>query len=194
MYGMVNQALEALVREKFGDGVWESIKERAAVNEVAFVTMHEYPDEVTYGLAGALSEETGIAVPDLLRAFGVYWVSFADRGPWGKLMRESGKCTYELLAALDAMHARIAMSFPALKPPSFRVHADPDPKHAGCKLLEYRSHRPGLAPFVVGLLEGMGSMFGERVDVEQVAARGESGAECDVFRVRAVSVKGVVSA
>ncbi len=184
MYGMVNQALQALVLEKFGDAVWESIKAKAGVQEVAFVTMHEYPDAVTYSLAGALSEETGVPVPTLLHAFGVFWVSFADRGPWGKLMRESGKCTYELLAALDAMHARIAMSFPALKPPSFRVRPDPDTRHAGAMLLEYRSHRPGLAPFVVGLLEGIGLLFQEHVDVTQVAAKGDSGAECDVFRVR----------
>ncbi|MDA0803127.1 MAG: heme NO-binding domain-containing protein [Planctomycetota bacterium] len=186
MYGMVNQALEALVRDKFGDGVWESVKLKAGVHEVAFVTMHEYSDEVTYKLAGALSDETGVPVPELLHAFGIYWVSFADRGPWGKLMRESGQSTYELMAALDAMHARIAMSFPALKPPSFRVRPATagTGEPSGAMLLEYRSHRPGLAPFVVGLLEGMGQLYQERVEVKQVAAKGEAGAECDVFLVR----------
>lgn len=179
MYGMVNAALEALVREKFGDEVWERVKAKAGVQDVAFVAMHEYPDSVTYGLATALAVETGVPIEQLLHAYGIYWVSYADRGPWGKLMRESGETTYELLAALDAMHARIAMSFPALKPPSFAVKPEGD--HV---LLEYRSHRPGLAPFVLGLLEGIGSLYNEEVSAELIQPR-SSDTSPDIFRVRA---------
>ena len=38
-------------------------------------------------------------------------------------------------------------------------------------VVEYHSHRPGLAPFVVGLIEGIGTLFGESVKVEQLASR-----------------------
>jgi hypothetical protein len=77
------------------------------------------------------------------------------------------------------MHARIAMNFPQLKPPSFRLLPSTDDE----AILEYRSERPGLAPFVVGLVEGVGDLYGERVEAELVEPRAE-GADCDRFRVR----------
>jgi hypothetical protein len=94
-------------------------------------------------------------------------------------MHASGRNTYELLAALDEMHARIALSFPELRPPSFGVERAQDGV-----LVEYRSDRPGLAPFVVGLIEGLGRLYRERVEVRQVESR-DAGAPHDRFHVRA---------
>jgi len=45
MYGLVNQAVEALIRARFGDERWDAIKSRAKVGEPAFVSMRAYPDE-----------------------------------------------------------------------------------------------------------------------------------------------------
>ena len=42
--------------------------------------------------------------------------------------------------------------------------------------------RPGLAPFVHGVLEGVGAMYGEIISVRQVQSR-ESGASHDAFLV-----------
>jgi hypothetical protein len=95
-------------------------------------------------------------------------------------MMSSGTDTYSLLAALDTMHARIALSFPDLRPPAFAV------KHNGdAVVVEYRSDRPGLAPFVMGLIEGIGTLFNESVTATQVASK-DAGAPCDAFLVRAV--------
>jgi hypothetical protein len=182
MYGMVNQALEALVTERFGAETWAAVRQKAGISDPAFITMKQYPDEVTYALAGALSEHLQAPLPDLLRAFGVYWVAYAKRGPWGKIMLASGGSTYELLTALDAMHARIAISFPDLKPPSFKVRAEGD-----AVVVDYHSHRPGLAPFVVGLIEGIGTLFGETIRVEQLASK-DDGAAADSFKVWANKV------
>jgi hypothetical protein len=82
------------------------------------------------------------------------------------------------------MHARIAVSFPDLQPPAFRTMPQGDAVR-----LEYRSHRPGLTPFVVGLVEGIGSLYGEKVSCVQVESK-DAGAPCDAFLVRAVSVSG----
>lgn len=179
MYGMVNQALEALVTERFGAETWTAVRQNAGISDPAFITMKQYQDEVTYALAGALSKHLQAPVPDLLRSFGISWVDYAKCGPWGKLMLASGGSTYELLTTLDAMHARIAISFPDLKPPSFKVRPEGDGV-----VVDYQSHRPGLAPFVVGLIEGIGALFGESVTVEQIASK-DAGAAADSFRVRA---------
>jgi hypothetical protein len=178
MYGMVNQAIESMVTENFGPDAWEEVKARAHVEEPVFVAMKQYPDEVTYALATAVSEQLGKPLPEILHAFGRYWITYAQRGPWGKVMMNSGRNTRELLGALDAMHARIAVSFPELRPPSFHVSDSPNGT-----MVEYRTHRAGLAPFVVGLIEGIGQMFHEDAQVTQVASR-EAGAPHDRFLVR----------
>jgi hypothetical protein len=102
---MVNQAIEAMVTEKFGAADWEKVKQLAGVDDPAFLAMRQYPDSVTYALAGAVSRHASLPIAAVLHAFGVYWIEYARRGPWGKLMTSSGTSTYELLAALDAMHA-----------------------------------------------------------------------------------------
>ena len=178
MYGMVNQAVEALVTERFGEDTWRRVQARAGITDPLFVTMKQYPDAVTYQLVGAISAETGASVADLLHAFGLYWVEYAQRGPWGKVMMAAGRNARELLGALDAMHARIALSFPDLKPPSFRTVPHPEGL-----LLEYHSERPGLTNFVVGLVQGVGRTYGEHVTAEPVTTR-EGGAAFDTFLVR----------
>jgi Haem-NO-binding len=184
MYGMVNQAIEAMVTEKFGPAEWGKIKEIAGIDDPAFLAMKQYPDSVTYALAGAVSKHTSIPIGEVLHAFGVYWIQYALRGPWGKLMKSSGASTYELLAALDDMHARIAVSFPDLQPPAFRAQRQGD----GLRL-EYRSHRPGLSAFVVGLVEGIGALYSENVTCTQIESK-DAGAPCDAFLVHAVPAAG----
>jgi hypothetical protein len=184
MYGMVNAAIESMVTEKFGPEKWAAVKARAGIEEPMFISMKQYPDSATYALAGAAAEELGMPLPDVLRAFGTYWVDYAKRGPYGRIMLSSGKGTYELLSALDDMHARIGMSFPELRPPSFRVEPQGD-----AVILEYRSERPGLAVFVEGLVEGVANLYGETVDVRQIASR-EAGAPHDRFLVRVTGRKG----
>ncbi|MEO1574747.1 MAG: heme NO-binding domain-containing protein [Pseudomonadota bacterium] len=49
--------------------------------------------------------------------------------------------------------------------------------------IEYRSTREGLAPMVIGLLEGLSERFGERVIVTQTQERATP-EEPDVFQVR----------
>jgi hypothetical protein len=62
--------------------------------------------------------------------------------------------------------------------PHFRTEDRPD----GSIRVTYVSERAGLAPFVLGVLEGIGAMYGEMIEVRQVEDRA-AGAEHDVFLV-----------
>jgi len=161
MYGMVNRALEGMVLDNFGEGVWAKIKARAGIDVESFSSFSSYDDSVTYGLAGAASEELDRPLPELLREFGHYWIEFALKSSYGPILRQSGNDLHELLPTLDQMHVRIGRSFPELKPPSFNVLSD----DGRLIRLRYDSPREGLAPFVVGLLEGLGAMFNTPVTV-----------------------------
>jgi hypothetical protein len=84
----------------------------------------------------------------------------------------------DFLGNLDAMHARITLSMPELRPPSFVCETLPD----GTLTVQYWSDRDGLAPMVRGLLIGLGEMFDSPVSVTQSTDRA-SGADYDEFLV-----------
>ena len=59
MYGLINNAMRSMIREKFGDEQWDRIQEASGVPEDSFLTMRSYDDAVTYDLVGAAAEVLG---------------------------------------------------------------------------------------------------------------------------------------
>lgn len=160
MYGLVNRAIEGLVRQDHGEVTWNRIKERAGVEVGFFGRMVAYDDAITYGLVGAASEELGVAVPDLLVAFGRYWVRYVAEEGYGAMFTLGGQDLRTFLQGLDAMHSRVATGHPGMRPPSFLVEDDGEDV-----ILHYASEREGLGPMVVGLVQGLADRFGETVTV-----------------------------
>jgi hypothetical protein len=178
MLGMVNHALQEMVVERYGQEAWVDICADAGVSESVFVIMRPYPDQMTFDLAAAVARRLGITLTEALHAFGHFWMVYAERQPWGKVMHSMGTTVRELLPALDALHARIALTFPGVSMPQFRSETMED----GSVRVHYISTRSGLAPFVRGVLEGIGAMYGEAIAVTQVEDR-EDGAAHDVFLI-----------
>jgi hypothetical protein len=178
MLGMVNHALQEMVVDRLGHDAWEAVRNEANVSDRVFIIMNQYPDEMTFALARAVARRLGITLPEALQAFGHYWMIYAERQPWGKVMHSMAGSVRELLPALNDLHTRIALSFPGVNMPQFRTEPDP----GGGVRVHYFSSRAGLGPFVQGVLEGMGAMYGEMVQVTQVEDRA-AGASHDVFLV-----------
>lgn len=164
MYGLVNRAVEGLVRSRFGDDTWQTICEKADVDPSGFVAMEVYDDSVTYRLVGAASETLGIPPDAVLEAFGEYWTSYTIEEGYGDLVAMMGGNLNEFLDNLDAMHARIGGTMPQLVPPSFSRETLED----GSSILNYYSKREGLAPMVVGLLKGLACRFDTEVEIESL--------------------------
>ncbi len=166
MYGLVNTAVRDLVISTYGEETWDRIRTRAGLGTGTFIAMDRYDDAVTYDLVAAASEELGVEAFDVLRSFGQYWTRFtADQG-YGDTLEFAGHDFVTFLSNLDDMHARVAMSFPDLDPPSFDLEHQAD----GRLLLHYFSDRAGLAPMVIGLLEGLATRFGQQVTIEHLPA------------------------
>jgi len=178
MYGMVNRAVEEMVCTHHGEAVWERIKATAGVDVDVFMSNEGCPDEMTYRLVGAASEVLGVPADKILEAFGEHWVLHTARDAYGGLMQAAGKSLPEFLSNLPNFHSRVAMIFPKLQPPRFQCT---DVTDRSLKL-HYRTHRRGLAPFVVGLMQGLGKMFVTPVTVRLVESR-DDGADHDVFDV-----------
>jgi hypothetical protein len=93
MYGLINKAVYGLVSEKFGLDAWNRIRTRAGLPDEPFLSMEQYPDEVTFSLVAAATVELGIA----------------------------GSTFPEFVKNIDHLHSRVRLSFPHLQPPSFTV-------------------------------------------------------------------------
>lgn len=179
MYGLVNKAIQDLVVQQFGDEAWQRIAAVAGFQDGQFLSMETYDDELTYRLVNAGSEILGEPADLLLEAFGEFWIRYTAAEGYGDLMDLFGSDFPGFLANLDAMHARVGLSMPELRPPSFTYVATSD----GEGELRYHSERPGLTPMVDGLLRGLAARFGADVDIQRQPRA--AGADHDVFLIRA---------
>jgi hypothetical protein len=179
MYGMVNQALEDMATAAHGEDVWLQIRRRAVVDVEYFLTNEGYPDELTYRLVGAASEVLATPAETLLHAFGVHWVTVTAAKGYGHLMQASGANVKEFLQSLPNFHTRVNLIFPHLEPPRFSCTGVEE----NSLVLNYFSHRRGLAPFVEGLLHGLGQYFSTPVEVRQLTEWNPSGGH-DSFLIR----------
>ena len=178
MYGLVNKAIQELVCSKFGDGAWERIKAKAGVDIDLFISHESYDDGMTYRLVGAATEILGVDGSVVLETFGEHWVTVTAEQGYGELMSASGDSLADFLTNLPNFHARVKLLFPNLHPPTFKVsHVTDSTLH-----LHYYSHRPGLAPFVVGLVRGLGQRFSTQVTTTLLSSR-EQGLDHDTFLV-----------
>lgn len=176
---MINHALQTHILATSDESTWQRVVRRAGVEDPVFHSMTQYPDAVTYKLVGAASEELGVSAADFLRSFGRHWVLVTAPQHYGALMSFAGSSFAEFLSNLDRMHDRVATMFHNLQQPSFEVE---ELDRSNLKL-HYRSHRAGLAPFVEGLIGGLGERFGVRVEVAH-SREGTGDDEHDVFTIR----------
>jgi hypothetical protein len=167
MYGLVNRALEELICKEHGDAMWERIKADAGVDVEVFIRMDQYPDEITYRLVQSASRVLQAPAQSLLHAFGLHWTLYTGREGYGALLSDAGSTLLEVLTNLDDLHTRVGLMYPQLRPPSFRC-TDVAPNHL---VLHYYSSREGLAPMVVGLVEGLGKRFGQQLRITPQLSR-----------------------
>lgn len=178
MYGMVNKAIQDLVEKQFGKDAWERIRLRADICEEVFIGTEIYSDSVTYQLVGAASEELHRAPEQILESLGVHWVLHTAAEHYGYMMEAAGRTFSEFMGNLPMLHDRIILIFPRMSPPGFAVR-DHGPSSL---ILEYRSIRPGLQPFIIGLIKGLGTFFSTDIDVTLIAGR-TTGMDHDEFSI-----------
>ncbi len=170
MYGLVNRALQGLVTDIAGRESWLRISE-AAASPQSFISMETYPDSISLSLVGAAAEELDITPGEFLTRLGRYWVTHTGQEGYGRMFDLWGADLRTFLINLDEMHERVKLTMPHLEPPSFSVQ-DED---ARTMRLSYRSDRDGMAPMVIGILEGLASKFSTEVSIQHVVFRPEAG-------------------
>ena len=178
MYGLVNKAIEEMVCTHFDRATWERIQVRSGLDGDPFLAMQQYPDHVTYQLVDSASDTLHLDHATILREFGRYWMLYTSNEGYGELIKLTGESFREFLQNLDMLHARVGLSYPELRPPSFQCVDAAD----GSLHLHYYSDRAGLAPMVSGLIEGLAERFAMRVSVDLIASR-DQGDDHEIFRI-----------
>lgn len=177
MYGLVNKGVKNLVLENFGEETWMKIAQESGVPDGDFSSMSYYPDEVTFALVGAASDLLKAKPEDVLKMFGKHWVTYTAKAGYGELMNMFGSNFTESVMNLNQLHSRMGLTMTKLRPPKFNCVE----KSKNEIELEYISERNGLAPMMVGLLEGLSEKFSEPIEVDHIQAKNEE--QNDVFRI-----------
>lgn len=166
---MVNMAIQEFITRRYGDAIWEQVKQRAAPDISHFLTMEQHPDEVTLNMVKTAADLAGVEPDEVLEAIGEYWIQFAQRSGYGDLLQVIGTTLPEALSNLDNMHARVGLIFPDLKPPTFWC-TDRD-EHS--LILHYQSEREGLDRMIPGTVKGLAAMLHTTVSIQQIASKGD---------------------
>lgn len=178
MYGIVNKAIQELVELQFGEETWHKIHARSGVKEEYFISNEPYDDDVTYKLAVAVSEETGLSLEQVLIAFGEFWVLNTGQVKYGSLMKAGGDSLKEFLINLPNFHSRVMLYYPKLTPPEFRIGNVAERSVD----VHYISARQGLQEFVRGLLQGLGKLYETPVEIKLMQSRND-GSNHEIFNV-----------
>jgi hypothetical protein len=163
MYGVVNKAIEQVIRRDHGEADWNAICGRAGIETDTFISAYEYPDEVTYRLVDAAAGVLGVPVDHVLERLGEYWAGQIAPEYYGPIL-EGGCCNaMEYLKFLPEIQARLRAIFPQAQPVEYLCDEITD----GALLLHYRSTAQGnLTPFIAGLVRGVGRLYGTTLDVQ----------------------------
>lgn len=176
MYGLVNQAIRDMVVERFGADTWGEIRDITGAEEL-FLTMEQYPDELTFNMVEAICRLLGAEANVVLQAFGEYWIDYVA-GTYRELFDISGGDFVSFVKNLNSLHTRVAQMMPELQAPGFTISDERD----GAFVLHYHSRRDGLQPMINGLFYGLGKRFDTKVSITYLEGKAE-GLDHDIFQV-----------
>lgn len=165
MYGMIHSAMRQMVVERLGEDQWLKLEREMQLGPPDFISLTVYDDAVTLRILDASARALDLTIEQALRAFGRFWVHFADGGPFASVMDFTGQSLADFVRNLDLMHRAVSATLPGARMPNFSVAAE----HPDGIRVHYSSTREGLEPFVCGLLEGLMERFGLAGEVAHVA-------------------------
>lgn len=162
MKGVVFSEFIEMVEEEFSPEIADAIIEESDLASGGMYTaVGTYEHEEMLTLVVKLSEKTGIAVPDLVNAFGRYlFERFFTLYP---TFFDSVDGAFSFLETIeDHVHSEVRKLYHDVELPTFETRR-PDDKSL---IMEYRSRRP-FADLALGLLNGCAAHYGEDVDIEE---------------------------
>lgn len=164
MHGIVNQAIQGLITDKFGADKWLEIKQRCSLSVDYFISNESYDDDITYNIIGIASEFLNVQANEILEEFAFYWVTVIGMEKYGDLMKAGGQNFTHFVMNLPNFHSRVMLIFPKLEPPEFSVEQMSEKQ----LILHYYSNRDGLSSFVIGIIKGIGFIYDTPISIKTI--------------------------
>ncbi len=178
MYGLVNQAIQGLVIEKFGEETWRNVQADSSIEIDRFLSNESYDDSITFTLAKSVAKVANMSLQNVLRALGEYWVLDTGTKKYGALMKAGGNNFKEFLINLPNFHGRVMLIFPNITPPEFHISEIGE----NSLVLHYYSTREGLTDFMHGLLSGLAIMYKVNATIKLKSGKTEN-KDHDIFEI-----------
>jgi hypothetical protein len=154
MMGMVFTELLDMVEEKFSIDMVDRVIARAG-SRGSYTSVGNYDDAELVAIVVALADETGVAVPDLLHAYGGHLFG-RFYGMFPAFFDPHADALSFLRGLESHVHTEVRKLYPAAQPPMFSWQDRPD----GGIELTYASRR-ALGVFAKGLLEACLAHYGD---------------------------------
>lgn len=176
MYGMIHRAMRQMVQEQLGEEAWLALEQKLDIGPMELLTGKVYEDELTMEIISEAAARLNLAVDQCLVEFGKHWIRYAAQGSLSAVMNFTGQNLATFVSNLDRLHLAVGAAMPDAQLPAFAT-LESQPGHL---VVEYRSNRIGMEPFVMGLLEGLMNRFHTHGKIE-VASRGENSIIFDIW-------------
>lgn len=161
MYGMVNNFLQYTIIDLYGVESWNKISISAQLKNDLHFELQEYDDKITYDIIFAASQIVDEPVESLLFNLGCYWVPYTCSGLYSSYYNRVNN-SLDFITEINQLHDDVRSEMPLVKPPAFRIER----LSRDSGRLHYMSERPGLRPFLQGVLQGLAEFYGETLSMD----------------------------
>lgn len=162
MKGIIFTEFLGLVEEKFGYEVVDKIISGTGLeNDGAFTAIGTYDHRDLLKMVGALSKESGIEVPALVKVFGKHLFQTFSTKHADKI--DGMNSAFELIEKVENfIHVEVRKIYPDAQLPTFSHEYKGD----DTLIVHYRSERP-FADVCEGLMEQCIESFGEEISIQR---------------------------
>ncbi|MEW5773020.1 MAG: methyl-accepting chemotaxis protein [Thermodesulfobacteriota bacterium] len=155
MKGVLPKLMTEFLAQKYGSEVQRKVLDE--IGAPSFLATSSYPDAVLGQMADLAARLTGKSRRDILHGLGFYTPA-AFKKLYGRYFKE--KDLKKFFLAMNATHDELSKEMPGIKPPRFTYEDKGD-----VLVMTYSSSR-ALFDYYEGILNGMGALFGRKVQVK----------------------------
>ncbi|CAE7365088.1 gcy-36, partial [Symbiodinium sp. KB8] len=173
MHGLIHVFFRRFVIQTAGEEIWKKILDKviSADREQVFLALTAHPDGLTFAALDTFCALVKQPLPVVLERFGGFFVQHVAEEGYLTFLKSLGGNLFQFLSNINILHHTIERDSKAAVFPLFSVkHLDGDPKSEHhVFLLTYGSMRPGLTPFLTGVLtKAAFLLFTCTVDIQDV--------------------------
>ena len=177
MQGLYFNLLENFVIQRYGEGTWKNIVQKAGYDNDCHLAFSAYDDESFYNLVFLGGQEVGATPEVFLENSGYNFVHWIKYSPVAFLASLDGLQLEEMVGVFNDAASRMAVSSPVVVP-----LLELELRNPSTLMLRRSVAYHHLNPLFVGMIKGLGRLWGYDFQFRQVGFE-EEGSAFDEFEI-----------